>query len=135
MLHLYEAGERKELIALASSKTPSATSGPELTAAELGGLRERYLPRGLSTTHPLYVDPPPGAADAIEAQAFVHGPQRKLLLINKRNREIAVELPKECLGAAVEMIGNGSAEVTHHSANDPTLRLAPLSISVVTLKD
>ena len=46
---------------MASSKTPSATSGPELTAAELGGLRERYLPRGLSTTHPLYVDRAQGA--------------------------------------------------------------------------
>ena len=78
---------------------------------------------------------PPGAADGIEAQAFVRGPQRKLLLINKRDREIAVELPKDCLGAAVEMIGNGSAELAHQSANDATLHLPPLSVSVVTLKN
>jgi 4-aminobutyrate aminotransferase / (S)-3-amino-2-methylpropionate transaminase / 5-aminovalerate transaminase len=34
---------------------------PELTATELGALRDRYLPRGLSTAHPLYVDRAKGA--------------------------------------------------------------------------
>ncbi|MDQ6918276.1 MAG: 4-aminobutyrate--2-oxoglutarate transaminase [Candidatus Dormibacteraeota bacterium] len=32
-----------------------------MTAAELGALRERYIPRGLSTAHPLYVDRAKGA--------------------------------------------------------------------------
>jgi len=78
---------------------------------------------------------PPGDADAIEAQAFLRGGQRKLLLINQRNREIAVELPKECAGATVQMIGGASPDAVKQDVGDSRLRLSPFAVAVVTLKN
>jgi len=78
---------------------------------------------------------PPADADAIEAQAFLRGSQRKLLLVNQRNREIVVELPKECVGATVETIGGTSPDVVKQSVGDAKIRLLPFAVSVVTLKD
>ena len=77
----------------------------------------------------------PADADAIEAQAFTRGPQRKLLLINERNREIEVELPKECVGASLQTIGGTSPDVVKQDLGDTKLRLLPFSVSVITLKD
>jgi hypothetical protein len=76
---------------------------------------------------------PPGDADAIQAQAFVRGKLRKLLLINKRNREISIQLPKECAGASLESIANGPAP-DKLSNPDEIVRLPPLSVSVIKLK-
>jgi len=73
--------------------------------------------------------------DAITAQAFTRGNQRKLLLINQRNREVEVELPQECAGASVQTIGGASPEIVKQDVNEGKLRLLPFAVSVVTLKD
>lgn len=73
--------------------------------------------------------------DAITAQAFVAGGQRKLLLINQRDREIEVELPKECLGASMQTIEGASPEVMKQDVSDSKLRVLPFAVSVITLKD
>jgi hypothetical protein len=77
----------------------------------------------------------PQDADAIEAQAVVTGSQRKLVLINQRNREIAVDLPRECVGGTVQFVGGASPDLVKHDVADARLRLAPFSVSFVTLKD
>jgi hypothetical protein len=73
--------------------------------------------------------------DAITAQAFVAGEQKKLLLINQRNREIVVELPKEFVGASLQTIGGSSPDVVNQDTEDSRLRLLPFSVSVVTVKN
>jgi hypothetical protein len=77
----------------------------------------------------------PADADAIAAQAFITGNQRKLVLINQRNREIVVELPKECAGATLQTIGGESPDPVKQGVGDGKVRLLPFSVSVVTLKD
>jgi len=76
----------------------------------------------------------PADGDAIEAQAYTTGSQRKLILINQRNREIVVELPKECAGATLQTIGGSSPVVVNQDVGDTKLRLLPFSVSIVTLK-
>jgi hypothetical protein len=73
--------------------------------------------------------------DAITAQAFMRGDQRKLLLINQRNRAVEVDLPKECAGASVQTVGGASPDVVKQDVNEGKLRLMPFAVSVVTLKD
>lgn len=77
----------------------------------------------------------PGDTDSVVAQAFASGRQRKLLLVNERNREIAVELPKECLGATLQTVGGASPDLVNQEVRDSKLRLLPFSVSVVTLKN
>ncbi len=77
----------------------------------------------------------PVDADAIDAQAYVRGQTKKMLLINQRNREIVVTLPKECVGATMQWIGGSSPELMSHDVGTVELRLPPLSVSVLTLKD
>ena len=77
----------------------------------------------------------PVDADAIDAQAYVRGQQRKMLLINQRNREIVLTLPKECVGATMQSIGGSSPDVLNREVGAAELRLPPLSVSVLTLKD
>jgi hypothetical protein len=81
----------------------------------------------------------PADMDAIDAQAYIRGGQssgnRKMLLINPRNREIAVELPKECAGANMQSVGGASADLVNQDVSDLKVRLLPYSVSVVTLKD
>lgn len=77
----------------------------------------------------------PAEASAIEAQAFTRGGHRKLLLINQRNREVTVELPKECFGATIQTIGGTSPDTMQQNVGDAKVRLLPLSVSVVALKD
>ncbi|MGA2391294.1 MAG: glycosyl hydrolase family 39 [Candidatus Sulfotelmatobacter sp.] len=74
-------------------------------------------------------------SDALDAQAFVRDGHRKLALINERNREITVELPKECLGATIQTIGGVSPDTVSQNVADVKVQLMPLSVSVVTLKD
>ena len=74
-------------------------------------------------------------SDAIEAQAFTRDGHRKLLLVNQRNREVAVELPKECLGATIQTIGGVSPDTATQNVGDAKVRLMPFSVSVVALKD
>jgi len=77
----------------------------------------------------------PADTDAITAQAFITGHQRKLLLINQRNREIVVELPKEFAEASVQTIGGTSPDIVRQDLAGPNLRLLPFAVSVITLKD
>jgi hypothetical protein len=77
----------------------------------------------------------PAESEAIEAQAFTRDGHRKLLLINQRNREVTVELPKECLGATIQTIGGASPDTVTQNAGDAKIRLLPFSVSVVALKD
>jgi len=77
----------------------------------------------------------PADTDAIEAQAYTTGNQRKLILINQRNREIVVELPKECAGATWQTIGGASSDLLNQNVGDTKLRLLPFSVSIVTLKN
>ena len=74
-------------------------------------------------------------SDAIEAQAFIRDGHRKLLVINERNREVAVKLPKECLGATIQAIGGVSPDTVAQNVGDVKVRLMPFSVSVVALKD
>ena len=77
----------------------------------------------------------PADANAIEAQAFSRGGHRKLLLINQRNREITVELPKECFGASIQTIGGTSPDTVKRNVEAAKVRLLPFSVSVVALKN
>jgi hypothetical protein len=77
----------------------------------------------------------PADTDGIEAQAFTTSSQRKLVVINERNREIVVEVPKECLGASLEMIGGTSADPVKQNVGDTKVRLLPFAVAVLTLKD
>jgi hypothetical protein len=77
----------------------------------------------------------PADADAIAAQAYSVGHQRKILLINQRNREITVELPKECLGSTLQTIGGTSPDLVTQDVADSKLRLLPFSVSILALKD
>jgi hypothetical protein len=74
-------------------------------------------------------------SDAIEAQAFTRDGHRKLLLINQRNREVTVELPKECLGATIQTIGGTSPDTKMQNVADVKVRSLPFSVSVIALKD
>jgi len=46
-----------------------------------------------------------------------------------------VELPKECLGAAMQIIGGTSPDTKTQNVADVKVRLLPFSVSVVALKD
>jgi hypothetical protein len=74
-------------------------------------------------------------SDAVEAQAFIRDGHRKLLLINQRNREVTVQLPKECLGAAIQTIGGVSADTVKRDVGEGKVILPPFAVSVVALKD
>jgi hypothetical protein len=76
-------------------------------------------------------------ADAVEAQAFVTDGHRKLLLINQRNREVTVELPKDCSADTIQTIGGVSPDTVKQNVNaaDRKITLAPFAVSVVLLKD
>jgi hypothetical protein len=73
--------------------------------------------------------------DAIDAQAFVRDGHRKLMLINKRNREVEVKLPQECLGATIQAIGGVSPDAVTQKVGDAVVRLIPFSVSIIALKD
>jgi hypothetical protein len=74
-------------------------------------------------------------SDAIDAQAFTREGKRKLLLINKRNREVTVVVPKECLGATIQTIGGAAPDAVAQNVGEAKVRLKPFAVSVVALKD
>ncbi len=77
----------------------------------------------------------PADGDAITAQAFIRGSQRKLLLINPRNRKIRIALPKECAEATVQTIGDSSPDLVSGEIKDGEFASPPRSVSIVTLND
>ena len=70
----------------------------------------------------------------VSAQALVTPAGRKLLLVNKRNREVDVTLPngtaKISLATVDEATGDGPARITEHEG--PALKLSPFSVTVIS---
>ncbi len=73
----------------------------------------------------------PGNTD-IDAQAFVRGGLRKMLIVNKRQRQMEVELPAEFAGAEVTSISasTGAAASTAQLTSN-RLTLEPFAVAVV----
>jgi hypothetical protein len=74
---------------------------------------------------------------AVAAQAY-RSPrgQRKLLLVNKRNRTVQIELPADTAGGQLETVDTATAESPARAAvlAGPILELAPFAVAVVTLR-
>jgi len=77
----------------------------------------------------------PADADAVNVQGFIAGAKKKLIMINPRNREVSIDLPKEWAGASAQTIGGGSPEVVKRDVPAVRFRMPPFSVSLVTLKD
>ncbi|HMF71897.1 MAG TPA: hypothetical protein VK616_10495, partial [Flavitalea sp.] len=78
----------------------------------------------------------PGFKASLAVQAFSTAKGKKYLLINKRDTEADVRLPKEVVGASIQSV-DGSVieqESVPHTLSDSTVNLKPFSVSVVTLK-
>jgi hypothetical protein len=74
-------------------------------------------------------------ADAILAQGYTRGSQRKLILINQRNRDIVIELPKDCIGSTIQSIAGASPDVAKSEVTDTKLSLAPYAVSILTFSN
>jgi hypothetical protein len=72
----------------------------------------------------------------IAAQAFICAKNKKLLLINKRNKQIQIELPLEAKGAKIQSVdistGNRIAE---SRLAESEITLLPFGVSVIQLKN
>jgi hypothetical protein len=70
----------------------------------------------------------------VSAQALVTPSGRKLLLVNKRNREVDVTLPngtaKVDLATVDEATGDGPARAAEHEG--AALKLSPFSVTVIS---
>lgn len=73
----------------------------------------------------------------VAAQAFITKEGKKLLLINKRNKEIQLELPKEAKSAQMRYVDLSTREdlPEQDQLTDNTIILKPFSVTVVKLKD
>jgi hypothetical protein len=72
---------------------------------------------------------------AVAAQAYRSpGGQRKLLLVNKRDRTVQIALPADTAGGRVETVDMATAENPARAAllAGPILELAPFAVAVVT---
>ena len=74
--------------------------------------------------------------NAITMQAFVTAQGRKLLAINKRNREVQVTLPAEAAGSSVSFVApsTGDHEAASQALRGTTLTLQPFEVAVVQFK-
>lgn len=72
----------------------------------------------------------------LNAQAFVSGPNKRILLINKRNRSITLKLPAGCAGAKISTIDSGSGDnaAIESTVKADSLELKPFAVSLLTLK-
>ena len=72
----------------------------------------------------------------IAAQAFQTPTGKKLLLVNKRNREIKVTVPKEFENANLSIVDEESKdnEARHSTADGRLLTLRPFSVMVAQSK-
>ncbi|HTR22592.1 MAG TPA: hypothetical protein VMI10_01310 [Terriglobales bacterium] len=77
----------------------------------------------------------PADADAVTVQAYVAGGHQKMIMINPRNREISIDLPKEWAGATAQTIGGASAQVMKTDLPQSRFRMPAFSVSILTLKD
>ncbi len=73
-------------------------------------------------------------ASGLAAQAFVTPHGKKLLLVNKRNREQEIALPGAPGGAALSTVDEASGEQPARNSQQtgPTVRLAPFAVTVVS---
>jgi hypothetical protein len=73
-------------------------------------------------------------SDDVEAQGFITSTGKKLLLINKRNRPITVELPSELQQARLSTVDEISGENPPRETqlHGGTLQLSPFSVSVLS---
>jgi len=71
----------------------------------------------------------------VAAQAFMTGHGKKLLLINKRNREIAIDLPKEVKNVPVDYVdvSTGDNPVAQYQLAGNTITLKPFAVVVVNM--
>lgn len=73
---------------------------------------------------------------SITAQAFVTSEGRKLLLINKRNKEVQLELSDKMRGAQIQYVdvSTGDNPPKQRQLNGSMLTLKPFSVAVISLK-
>lgn len=78
----------------------------------------------------------PGTSQ-VTAQAFITSEGRKLLLINKRNKEIQLELPDEVKGSQVQYVdvSTGENSLAQQQLTDNSITLRPFSVAVIEMKD
>ena len=69
-------------------------------------------------------------------QAFDTGAGKKLLILNKRNREVPVNLPSDVDGASVELVApsTGDGPPAKEKISGHTLKLQPFEVAVVTYR-
>ncbi len=78
----------------------------------------------------------PGSTASVDYQAFITKNGKRILLINKRNKEIEIELPGEAKGSAVKSVdvttrGNPPSAL---QLADSRITLKPFSVTIVELK-
>jgi Glycosyl hydrolases family 39 len=77
----------------------------------------------------------PGDGEGVHAQGFLRGGRRKLLLLNKRDREITIELPNNFVDTTMQTISRASPELSVSAIVNTRMRLSPLSVSIISLKN
>lgn len=75
-------------------------------------------------------------APEVSAQALKTNQGKQLLLINKRNREIPVTLPKEFAGATVYTVdvSSGGTPPATYTLTEANINLKPFAVSIVRVK-
>lgn len=73
----------------------------------------------------------------VTVQAFLTSKGKKLLLINKRNKTIPLELPAEATGAEVQYVNASTGEnpASSSSLTDHHFTLDPFTVAVINFKD
>ena len=73
----------------------------------------------------------------VTAQAFLSDKGKKLLLINKRDQDISLELPSELSGAQIEEVdvSTGEGPPAKRQWTGKTLDLKPFSVMVIKTHD
>jgi len=71
----------------------------------------------------------------IAAQAFITGGRRKLLLINKRNKEVRLDLPADVTSGQVQYVdvSTGENPVAQRPLTTNAITVTPFSVTVITI--
>jgi hypothetical protein len=77
--------------------------------------------------------PTTGVNGDVSAQAFITGQGKKLLLINKRNKEIQIDLPAAAKNARADYVDitTGDNPVAQYQLDTNTITLRPFAVAVV----
>jgi hypothetical protein len=95
------------------------------------------LMRTVFTDSAAHVESMESMLPAMAAQAYRSpGGQRKLLLVNKRDRTVQIALPADTAGGRLETVDTVTAEGPARAAvlAGPILELAPFAVAVVSLR-